>query len=74
MMHLHQIDILVVNARAGIAVVVDELAANFEKHFDAVNKEKNENDEQQKCVAATEERRVRVTILRHLRRQNLRSE
>lgn len=53
-MHLYQIDILVVVARARIAVVVDELAANFEKHFDAVNEEKNEHDEQQECVAAAE--------------------
>lgn len=73
-MHLHQIDILAFVARARITVVVNELATNFEKHFNTVNEEKNENDEQQKCVAAAEEWCVRVTIFCDLRRQYLRTE
>lgn len=74
MIHLHQIDIMIFGGCIRFARVVDELAANFEKHFDTVNEKEDENDEQQKCVAAAEEWCVRVTILGHLRRQNLRTE
>lgn len=47
MMHLHRIDRLIgMMTGTRITVVVDELSANFEKHFDTVNEEKDENDEQ----------------------------
>lgn len=56
------------------SLIVNEAAAQFEKHFDAIDQKENDHNQQEYCIAAVEDVRIILPIGDNQRREYLNAE